>query len=457
MSTSPVSPTGTSFTGISQFAGDLQQALLRAISFASLPLQQLQTDQSTINSQISAAQSLQTQVTGLSTALQTLAAELGNTLSASVSDTSVLLATATASALPGSYTVKVNNIGSYSTATSANGLPAVTDPTTQSISTSSSFSLTVGTTTYNIQPASNNLNALATAINASGAGVQATIVNIGGPTTPDYRLALQATSLGGVSLQLSAGTTQLLSSPTLGTDATYTVNGQPSTGPGISTNSRTVTIAPGLTVTLQTAGTATVLVANNTTNLSSALSGFVAAYNSALAELGKSIGQNPGPLAGDSVVSSVSQSLQQIMQYSIGSGTVRSLSDLGIKFTQQGTLTFDPTALGNMSTTQVNDALNFLGTPTSGGFLESATNTMNGLLDPSSGIITTDISAMNQQSTADAQNIQAEQNRLNVLQSNLAQQMAAQDALIASLEQQQSYLSQLFTTTNANNFGQLNG
>lgn len=450
MSSSITSP--SNFTGTSQYSQDLQQELSREMSIASLPLQQLQADQTTVNNKIAAAQSLQNSVTAVGTALQTLSSNSGNTLSASVSDPSVVQANASAAALPGTYTVQVTNMGSYQTAMSADGLPTVTDPTSQNISTSPTFTLTVGTNTFTLNPSASNLNALAEAVNASGAGVQATVINVGGPGAPDYRLALQATSFGAVTLQINDGS-PLLSTLTTGADATYTVNGQPPAG--ISTSSSTVTVAPGLTATLESAGSSTIQVANSTANLTNALSSFVSAYNSAVAQLNTSRGQNAGPLAGDSTVFSVSDALQQIMSYSGGSGSVQTAASLGLEFTQQGTLTFDPTVLGNMTPQQTQDALNFLGTPTSGGFLENATNIMNALTDPTTGVIATDLAGLNQEASADAQSIQDEQNRLNVLQTNLTSEISSQDALISSLEQQMNFLNQLLTTTNANNFANL--
>ena len=87
------------------------------------------------------------------------------------------------------------------------------------------------------------MNALAQAINTSNAGVSATILNLGSPTAPDYRLSLQSTSLGPTTIQLNDGTQDLLTTLTTGTPAKYQVDGQPSTP--ISSNSSTVTIAPG--------------------------------------------------------------------------------------------------------------------------------------------------------------------------------------------------------------------
>ena len=92
------------------------------------------------------------------------------------------------------------------------------------------------------------MNALAQAINSSGAGVSATVLNLGSPSAPDYHLSLQSTALGNIAIQLNDGTQDLLTTLSTGTPAQYQVNGQPSTP--ISSDSSTVTLAPGSAVNL---------------------------------------------------------------------------------------------------------------------------------------------------------------------------------------------------------------
>jgi flagellar hook-associated protein 2 len=79
---------------------------------------------------------------------------------------------------------------------------------------------------------------LADAINNANAGVSATIVNLGTNSSPDYRLALTSTELGADTIQLSAGTTDLLSTVDSGTDAQYSVNGNTTVLTAIPTKSR---------------------------------------------------------------------------------------------------------------------------------------------------------------------------------------------------------------------------
>jgi flagellar hook-associated protein 2 len=439
----------TSTTGSSSFASDLQASVNRALEIASLPMQALQADQTTISNQTTELSNLGGLFNSLQTSLQAIGSGTGNNaLQAAVGDQSVVTASVTGSALPGTYTIQVLNAGSSSSSISNSSTP-VTDPTSQNISPSSSFTLTVGTSTFNITPAAQNLNALATAINSSGAPVQAVVINLGSPSAPNYQLSLQATGLGAVALQLNDGTNNLLSSLNTGTDASYTVDGQPPLG--ITTDSSSVTIAPGLNVNLEAVGSTSVTVSSNLSSVSSELSSFVTAYNAAFAEVQKNFGQNGGALVGDSTVLDMQQGLAQMISYSGSGGSITSLAQLGVEFTQQGTLTFDSSAISGLSQTQITDALTFLGDPNTGGFLQYANNTLNSITDPVSGSVATETATLQTQNQNDQTEITNDQSQLTLMQTNLQAQMAEANALISSLQNQTTFLQGLFQADTSNN------
>jgi len=448
---STISPAST-FTGSSSFGPDLQNALNRAISIASLPIQQMTADKQRIDDRATEVGTLSTLFGTLQTSLQTLASGSGSkVLAATVSDPTILQASITGSPLQGSYAIQVLDPGSSSSALSNAGSTPVTDPSTQNISSSTSFTLTVGSNTYTVSPASQDLNSLAAAINSAGAPVQATVINLGGPSAPDYRLALQSTDLGGDALQLNDGTNNLLTQTATGANASYTVNGQPPGG--ISSNSRTVTIAPGLDISLNKAGTSTVTVAGNTTAISNSLNAFVTAYNAVVAEVQKQHGQNAGPLTGDSSVLAMESSLRQLGDYSGSSGSITSLTQLGIQFTKTGALTFDPSALSGLSSQKISDAISFLGDPNAGGYLQFATSTLNGLLDPITGLLSSEQQSLQAQSTKEAKAISDAQDRVTQLGNNLMAQMAAADALISKLQSQTQFIVGLFQLPTQNSNG----
>jgi flagellar hook-associated protein 2 len=440
----------TTLTGSSSYSSDLQAAVTRAVSIASLPLQLLQADQNQATGQATELGQLSSLFGSLQTSLQSVASGTSNgALAVTSSNTAVAQASLSGSPLAGTYTVNVLNSGVPESAISSAPQTPITDPTSQSISQATSFTLTVGTQTYTIQPSSQSLNSLASAINSSGAAVQAVVVNLGSPSAADYRLVLQSTGLGDNTIQLNDGTNNLLGVLAQGASASYQVDGQPPAG--ISTDSSNVTIAPDVNVTLGSqTGSTTVSVSASLSAVSSALSDFVTAFNAAIAEVQKNHGENGGALTGDSTVLSMGQVLNQIGTYTGGSGSITNLTQLGVEFTQQGTLTFDPTAISGLSSSQITDALSFLGSPTSG-FIQFATNSLTGLTDPTTGVIATEATALQNQVNTDQDQINTDQDRINTLQANLQAQMAQADALIATLQQQNTFLTGLFQYATSNN------
>ena len=73
------------------------------------------------------------------------------------------------------------------------------------------------------------------------------------------------------------------------------------------------------------------------------------------------------------------QSLQNLTQYTGGSGSVQSLADLGLTFNDSGQLSFNQAQFESVASTDPNDVANFLGSATGGGFLGNATSVLNGL------------------------------------------------------------------------------
>ena len=443
MSTTPTTQPPSS----SKYSSDLQQVLSRAVAIASLPLTQLNGQLTALQNRSTALNSLNGKFTALQSALQKVS-DATVSSSAQATNPGVLTAQSDSTAKPGSYAIHVVTAGSHSSALSLNTLPAVTDPFTQSISTASSFTLTVGGTPVTVTPAGNTLSALADAINSSGANVSATIVNLGSPSAPSYQLSLQSTKLGNISLQLNDGTQDLIGTLSAGAQAQYQVNGNPATP--ISSDSDTVTIAPGLTVNLLSAGDSTVTVSQSSAAQANAISSFVAAYNAAVDELGTHRGQGGGALTGDALINTLSQSLRSMSGFTGGTGSVQNLTDLGLTFDRTGHLNFDQTAFQNAASAHPSDVSAFLGSTSTSGFLKSAADALNALEDPTNGVIQTTIQTA--QTAIDTQNqrISKEQDHIDTVTATLTAKIDAADALIASLEQQANYFTTLFASINGN-------
>jgi flagellar hook-associated protein 2 len=437
---STVSPPG--FAGVSTYATALQQVITREMGIAELPLQAMQSQLQTFNNQATALSGLNTDFTSLQTALQNVQTALGGgSYTASSSDSTLVSAAASAGALPATYTIAVSDPGSYGSMVSNSTLPTVADPTVSSISSSDNYTLTVGGNTYNIT-STGSLTSLAQAINDSGAAVQASLVNLGGSTSPDYSLVVTSTNLGPANIQLNDGTQNLLGVLNGGDLASYTVNGM--TTP-IQSDSRTVTLEPGVTVNLlqqtPTDQPVTVTVSQDLAAAGNALSAFASAYNTVVSDLSAQVGQNAGALSGQSVIDTLRGALREITQYTATSGDASSIADLGLTLSSNGQLSFDSSTFDSASCSAVEG---FLGSASGSGFLQAATNALDSVLDPTDGSLTVEQNTTSNEITQENTAISNENQSLTNLQNNLNQQMSAADTLIASLESEKSYYTSLF-------------
>jgi flagellar hook-associated protein 2 len=443
-----MSTTPAVFTGASAYSNDFQAVIARAVAIRSLGLNSLSTGKARILAESTAVSSLDAAFGNLQNAVTAIGTSTGvSALSAAVSTTGFVQPALAAGALPGSYSLEVTNLGAATNTLSKDAQILVTDPAVQNISPGTSFTLTVNGVGTPITPAATNLNSLVTAINANSAlNVQASIVNIGGSGAPDYRLALQSTKLGANTIQLSNGTTPLLDTLSPGTLATYKVNGLPTS---ITSDSRTVTLAPGLTVALlqqSPVGVAsTISITKSATSTSNALAAFAVAYNATVSEIDKSRGSTAGALAGNSLLSTLTESLQGISSYSSGSNSLPNLTSIGFSFDKSGVLSFDPVAFGVATTGNTTALYTLLGSTTSG-FIQSANTALTGLEDPTVGTIKSTITSLSSLSTQQDALIADEQARVDQFRVDLTGRISAADALIASLQQQVTFITGLFAS-----------
>jgi flagellar hook-associated protein 2 len=433
----------STFLGNSAFSADLQQVITRAVNIASLPITQLQNQLGTLTSQQTELQTLGSKFQSLQNALGSLdSASSADSFSASIDNQSVASVSVASGAQAGNYSIDVLSIGSQTNTITPNTLLAVADPASTNISASSAFTLTVDGQTFSISDASNSLNELAKAINASGAGVQATIVNVGG-STPDYRLSLQGTHYAPTSIQLNDGSQDLLNTLATGSYVSYKVNGADTTA---TSDSRTFSISAGVTVHALATGTANIGVAQNVAGIQSAISSFVSTFNAAVDEVQKNRGQNGGALAGQSIVSQLSGALRNLAGYTPVSGSpdIQSIDDLGLAFDQTGHLQFDSSVYSAAAGSSLSNVLNFLGSETGGGFLQAAHTILTSVTDSTNGLVTNDITTTGASVTNLTKKISSKQDTVTQMQTNLIQQMSRADAAISAMEQQVTQITNLF-------------
>ena len=449
MSTSP----SQIFTGSSSYATDFQAVIDRAVAIASLPLNQYQSQKSDMSAQSAALTGLDGKFAALQTAVQNLDTATGPaSYTSSSSAPSSVRTTVGTGALPGTFTLDVVSLGSSTSTVSNATLPAVSDPFSTSISASANFTLTVNGTAFSIQPKDGSLVGLAQAINSSAGNVQASIVNTGSSGAPNYRLAIRSAKLGADTVQLNDGTSDLLDTLSTGAKATYRVNGLSTL---IESDSRTVTLAPGVSAELLQATSntpVTISVERNADSIQSGITAFVDAYNGAVDAIDAQRGKNAGALTGQSIVNTLNGVLRQITQYNAGSGSgLDSLAELGVTLDSQGKLTFDSSKLdaGNP-----NALLDFLGSTSSSGFLKAASDTLELVENSSTGSVKQAEQSLDTEMRHQDDLIAATQDRIDNLKTSLQERIAAADAAIAALEQQVKFMNALFqamSSSNSNN------
>lgn len=436
-STAP-SITPLTFTGTSQYSSDFQSILTRAVQISSIPLTSLQNQDQTVLTKDSQLATLQSAVASLQSAvaaLGTLAS--GQAISATSSNTDAVAVTATGATSPATYTINsITSLASAASETSQNGFA---NSSSTAVSTTGAMSLNVGGTPYaiNLTSATNNLVGLVSAINSSGAPVSASILTTG---TSNY-LSISAEDTGATTLQLfddpTGKNTNILTDQNQGADAKFMLDNLP-----VQQSSNTVNdVIAGATFTLQQSGITspvTLTLASDPSQLSTDLGNLATAYNGVVSQINAQSGTEGGLLVGDSIIGQARGVLAQLTGYQ-GSGTIKSLSDMGIEIAQDGTMSLNQTTFSGLSSARIAGALQFLGSATTGfgglaGVVDAISNTVTGSI---AAEVTSNL-ALN---TSLQAQISTTTDNINTMQENLLQQLSKADSLITTLNSQQSSLS----------------
>ena len=413
----------------------------RAVAIASLPITLLTNQQTTLTNQSNELSTIDTKFTALQTAVQGISdAMSGSSYQATISDPTSVSASVSDGVAEGVYSINVENVGSYATSLSTNTWDSTADPS----GNPSTYSLMVGGQSYSFTPSDNSAATVASTINSQyGNMVNATAVNVGSASSPNYKISLQSTSLGATTLDIqNSSGTSLQTQQQPGEEASYEVD---NSGVTVQSTSSTVTIATGLSIDMLATsdGPVDVTVTRSTSALDSALSTFASAYNAAATELDNQRGQSGGAMQGQSIINTLSQALASISTYS-SSDSIGYLHNLGLDLGANGQFTYTDTTLMSTDFGNSSGVDTFLGSATGAGFLKAATDTMTSLEDPTTGLIKTSETDLQSQISNLGTTISDKQTQVSNLQIQLQNQMAQADASIASMEQQYSYLSSMF-------------
>lgn len=383
--------TTSSVASTSQGTLDVPSLVAQLMTLERRPIDKLNTQVTSYQTKLSSFGTLSGLVSGFQTAVQSLNSSVDG-YSATSSDSTVATASAATSAVAGTYSLTVTSLAQSQNlvaAGRASSTTAISDGTATTVTfdfgTISGGSLNAGiysgatftsngsgTQSITIDGSNNTLQGISDAINAANFGVTSTIVNDGSGTP--YRLALTSTNSGiSNSLKITTsggdgtlnsllgydpGGTQNLSQSAAAQNADFKVNGI-----SISKSSNSVTDAiQGVTFVLsKTTSTAVnLVVARNTSAISSSVSSFVDNYNALFNQLksrsayGSATAQ-AGALAGDGTVRLMLDQLRSVLMTPASGGTLTSLTQVGITTQKDGSLKLDTSKLNAALASSVGD------------------------------------------------------------------------------------------------------
>ncbi|WP_298271189.1 flagellar filament capping protein FliD [Geobacter sp.] len=434
------------------------------------PERVLQSKQATMQSQVD----IYNQISSLLNSLQTIAAGMNTPTTfmgktSSVGDSTVVSATATSTATPGSHTIVVTSLAKNQRQVTDAGV-ADADVTNFN---SGSIVINGGASpvTVTIAEGQNSLNGIAAAINGSGANVTASVINDG--SANPYRLVITGKDTTNYTLDFSglatapasptgapyANPTITQSGPTYqtGASASFSVDGV-----AITKTSNTVTdVIPGVTFTLLKEGGATtsVTVDNDVAGVTKKITDFIGAYNAAMSQINKQSDYNTstkqgGVLSGDSTLRTVKSQLQSIISTPVTgvNSAFATLAQIGIKTDYtNGTLTLDSTTLSDALSSNFNDVVDLF-THNSGvsglsqdqygaaeqynQVIDRLTHIYEGPTSTANGIISTRIRGLTDSISDINDQIDSMEVLMTQKQNSLKKQYAAMEQLVSGLQGQ---------------------
>jgi flagellar hook-associated protein 2 len=418
-------------------------------SFGAAQTNQLTNQQNSLDSQVSAYGTFTSALDTLKLALPPLedASRLAG-FAATVADKTIATATTSADAVAGQFSLQVNNLATSATVTSG---PVATAATAVGTGT---LTIAVGgaSTAITIDSTNNSLAGIAAAINSApnNPGVTASIIT----TTGGSRLVLTGTSTGAansITVTPSGGDGGLSSLAFTQTqapqDASFSINGFAAT----SSSNVVSSAITGVTINLQNASAAntptTLTISPDTSSAQASIDKFVTALNGVLSSIQTLTAFDPstgtaGPLNGNATLETFQNQLQNILgQVTNGSGSVKSLTDLGITAGTDGTYATDDTKLGNALSAGLASIGKLLGG--SNGLATQLSNLIDGYTKPG-GLLAT----INQGLETGLSNVSKQQTALNAqlaaYSATLTAQFNATDKAVALLKQTQTFLNAEF-------------
>jgi flagellar hook-associated protein 2 len=450
------------------------------------PLTAIDSRQQGIRAQLSAFGTIKNALAGLQTSVQGLQTnEKFLSFKTTVSDEKVLTASASASAVAGSFGVEVSALAKAQQL-SKGGFATSSDVVGTGTLRIELGSYTSGVFTANpdkaakdvtILPATNTLAGIRDAINKAGAGVSATIVNgvsgsqlfvTANDTGITNSVRITATDDDGNNID-DAGLSKLVFDPTTaGGNVSNLIETTPASNAALKINGIDVSSASnavsgaidGITLNLIKTNVGTpidVTVSQDTTAIKDKLTAFVKAYNDVRKAVKDLTAFDPvtntsAPLNGDSAARAAQGRLRTILTSVIDGGTAGALRlpDIGITFQADGSLAIDDRKLQKaLDDPNKNVASLFIETSDVKGYAAQLNTAITSMLE-SEGLIAGRTDGLGRSIRELDKRRESIENRMELIERRLRAQFTALDAAVARMQTTSSFLTQQLSSLSAN-------
>ncbi|MGC9022576.1 MAG: flagellar filament capping protein FliD [Dissulfurimicrobium sp.] len=422
------------------------------------PINNLKAKESRVQDQYNAFNAIDQGLLGIKS--QALSLSLQSTFikrDISVGPEGVLSASVSDGADIGTHQITVNSIA---TASLWQGV-GVGAPTTviNSSGASQTFAYHVGTgaTISLTVPNGTTLQGLADLINNDqrNPGVTASVINDGGATNP-YHLVLKANTTGETSriyidTQLSGyAMTEIQGALGASLNAQIVVDGatyQRGTNTGITD------IINGVTLNILKPGTSSISISSSTADLRSAIINLVNGFNSSIKSIRDQTGYTNGPngptpglLTDNGTMRALSGQLTDLLSTQVDTGgSIKSMYDLGLNITRDGTISIDESTLDNALATHFNEVQTFfLGKTGVTGFASLVNDRLGSITEAGSGVLATEQAASQTRINQINQQISDATDRLNKKYDILTKQFTQLDSFMSSMNSISSFLTSQF-------------
>lgn len=431
---------------------DYQSLITQLVNIKRQSITQLQTQKKNFEITNNAYSNLGSKVKDLVTAADALRTSSAfGSFKASVTDSSLLSASAGTGASAGAHSVVVSTLA-RSHKMAADGVAADTSVIAAGAG-SFSFQVGAGPAQTVAVDGTTTLAGLKDSINALNAGVTASVVNDGSGASP-YRLILTGTSTGTSNgISITQNDTSLSFSTTLqaAQDATFTVDGMPFVR---QTNS-VADVITGVTLDLKAADpakTVTVSVERDTEAVTEKVKKLVTAYNDVINHIKfnnryDSETKKAAPFFGDSVARSIHDDLRRVFSSAVSGlpDTMNRLLHVGISTDREGVMSLDTAKLKNALNSDFDAAVNlFVKGASTTGFAEKIYEAASSITDIVDGRIKGRQDGLKKNMARIDADIRQKETHLTAYEDQLRRQFTGLETMLASLNGQSRTIANYF-------------